>query len=310
MLDGHGGVRSIEKKALYESSSQLTSMPLNKTNFDVSTLQRQVLTINSLPDPSKLKDLQQKYVKNKKLPPEGRQETALYKFKQLFQKVLEYPVKSEKRKELLKDAENLSRHVIKDLQKSTHWEDYGETHYLYATEVAKNKTEKQYHLTEAISAYKKATELDPDNPECQSELGISCYVYARKANELPEKQKYIQKAIIAYKKAAKLKPNDAFYQSKLGLLHKSYAGKTTEFSKKQKYLQEAIIAYQKAVKLDPGDESYKTELETISSSFKDLNQLKQGQSFIKQQLNNKEEQNLTSQQNTFPFLTEEYTQSK
>ncbi len=87
----------------------------------------------------------------------------------------------------------------------------------------------QGKLDEAIAAYQKAIEIDPDYADAYYNIGIAL----RKQGKLDE-------AIAAYQKAIEIDPDyaDAYYNIGIAL-------------RKQGKLDEAIAAYQKAIEIDP-----------------------------------------------------------
>ena len=88
---------------------------------------------------------------------------------------------------------------------------------------------KQGKLEEAITAYKKAIEINPN----------FAFAYDNMGNSLSDQGKY-DEAIAAHKKAIELDPNDATAYDNMGVA----------LEKQGKY-DEAITAYKKAIELDP-----------------------------------------------------------
>ena len=140
---------------------------------------------------------------------------------------------------------------------------------------------KQGKLEEAITAYKKAIELDPNDAAAYGNLGIAlrkqgkleeaitaykqaielnpndAAAYGNLGNALDDQEK-IEEAIAAYKKAIAIDPNDATTYYNLGYV-----------LRKQEKLEEAIVAYKKAIELDPDDpDAYRNLGVTLSKQGK------------------------------------------
>jgi tetratricopeptide (TPR) repeat protein len=87
----------------------------------------------------------------------------------------------------------------------------------------------QGRYEEAIAAYQRAIELDPEDAAPHNGLGI---VYRAQGRH--------EEAIAAYQRAIALDPEDADYHNNLGIAYQ-HAGR----------YEEAIAAYQRAIELDP-----------------------------------------------------------
>jgi Flp pilus assembly protein TadD len=103
----------------------------------------------------------------------------------------------------------------------------------------------QGKIEEAIAAYRKAIQIDPNSANTHHNLGVAL-----------KKQGKIEEAIAAYRKAIQLDPNDSMYHNNLGLA----------FDEQWKK-DEAISSIQKAIQLDPNNQTYKDNLKEVRKNI-------------------------------------------
>ncbi len=116
----------------------------------------------------------------------------------------------------------------------------------------------QDKLDEALTAYRKAIELNPQNPYAFNGLG----------NTLASQENRLDEAIAAYRKAIQIDPKFGFAYTGLGNI--LYA---------QNKIPEAIAYYRKAIELDPKDPIPRNNLEELQRELA----LRQNPQYVTQQ---------------------------